>query len=228
MTVAEKIQIDQVVRSKRRTIALIIEKDGRVVVRAPLRVSLRAIREFAATKEEWIRAKQALVREKYARVESKTFADGEHFLFLGKTYPLKIVENAPDALELSDQFLLKRSSLPEAQALFKAWYRRQAGRVISERAAWYAARYGFQYSQVKITSAQTRWGSCSAKGTLSFAWRLVMAPLPVIDYVVVHELVHTIEKNHAKGFWERVRAIIPDYKQKRDWLEFNGAALSLS
>lgn len=228
MTAAEKIQIDQVVRSKRRTIALIIERDGRLIVRAPLRTSLKAIREFAATKQDWIRDKQALVREKYARVQPKTFVDGERFLFLGKTYPLKIVENVPDALEFSDQFLLKRSRLADAQALFKTWYRQQAGRVISERAAWYAARHGFRYSQVKITSAKTRWGSCSTKGTLSFTWRLVMAPLPVVDYVVVHELVHTIEKNHAKGFWERVRAIIPDYAEKRDWLEFNGAALNLS
>jgi predicted metal-dependent hydrolase len=99
--------------------------------------------------------------------------------------------------------------------------------MIAERVAWYAAKYGFTYKQVKITSAQTRWGSCSAKGTLSFAWRLVMAPVPEIDFVVVHELVHTVEKNHGKAFWAKVKAILPDYKQRIEWLEVNGHLLKL-
>ncbi|NPV77748.1 MAG: M48 family metallopeptidase, partial [Anaerolineae bacterium] len=81
--------------------------------------------------------------------------------------------------------------------------------------------------QIKITSAKTRWGSCSAKGTVSFPWRLVMAPVPVIDYVVVHELVHILEKNHSRAFWNKVRAIMPDYQQKIRWLEVNGYTLMI-
>jgi len=80
--------------------------------------------------------------------------------------------------------------------------------VLSDRVAWYSKKSGIIVKQIKITSANSRWGSCSAKGTLSFPWRLVMAPVPVIDYVVIHELIHVIEKNHSKDFWDKVHVLM--------------------
>jgi len=99
--------------------------------------------------------------------------------------------------------------------------------VITERVQWYAAKHGLEYKQVKITSARTRWGSCNSRGTLSFSWRLVMAPVPVIDYVVVHELAHTVEKNHSKKFWAKVQIIMPDYQNRIEWLDKNGHLFNL-
>ena len=115
----------------------------------------------------------------------------------------------------------------KAQALFTAWYRRQARQVMEERVALLARACGFSYRQVKITSAKTRWGSCSGRGTLSFPWRLVMAPLAAIDYVVVHELVHTVVKGHGPDFWGRVQALMPDYQQKVRWLKENGGRMEI-
>jgi hypothetical protein len=111
--------------------------------------------------------------------------------------------------------------------LFTAWYRRQARQVLEERVAVLAQRCGFGYRQVKITSAHTRWGSCSGSGTLSFPWRLVMAPPAVIDYVVVHELVHTVIKGHGADFWGQVQALVPEYRQHVRWLKENGALLEI-
>ena len=109
-----------------------------------------------------------------------------------------------------------------------AWYTTQANSLIAERVQWYAAKYGFEYHQVKITKAKTRWGSCSPNGNLNFSWRLIMAPMQAIDYVVVHELVHLHEKNHARGFWAQVEAILPDYVQQVRWLKSNGYRLKLA
>jgi predicted metal-dependent hydrolase len=129
---------------------------------------------------------------------------------------------------LNGNFRLAQSALPRAEVVFEKWYRKQAHEVLTGRVHWYAAKHGFEYKQAKITSARTRWGSCNSAGTLSFSWRLVMAPMPVIDYVVIHELVHLQVRNHSKKFWSRVGVIMPDYEQKIDWLEKNGHLLSLA
>jgi len=213
------IKIDRIIRSRRHTIALRIERDGSLTVRAPLRTSEKDIRPYVEQHQDWIRKTQEKLRARNLQYLEKTYMEGETFWYLGKQYPLHLVDGARRLLEFKDHFLLDRRALANPQMVFKNWYRKQAMTVISAQVAEYAARYGFSYRQVKITSARTRWGSCNSKGTLSFPWRLVMAPLPVIDYVVVHELVHTQEHNHGPGFWQKVAAIVPDYKEKRKWLE---------
>jgi predicted metal-dependent hydrolase len=222
------MNIDQIIRTKRRTIALIIDQDGRLIVRAPLRASRKQIESLVEQKADWIQSKLYLVRMTYARFKPKEYIHGEEFLCLGKTYRLAIVENAVTPLRLEDQFYLSRSALAKAERIFTKWYTAQARLVISERVQVYAAQYGFEYRQVKITSARTRWGSCSTRGSLNFSWRLVMAPMPAIDYVVVHELVHLREKNHSRRFWEQVEAILPNYTQQVRWLKANGYKLRLT
>jgi predicted metal-dependent hydrolase len=221
------IKIDQLIRTKRKSIALIVQRDGRLIVRAPIKAPIKTILAFVEKKAGWIQSKQALVKSVYPQAVEKKYVDGEKFWYLGKLYPLEIVDRANPPLALKDRFLMARPVLPKAQAHFTNWYKEQAKTIISERVQEYAARYCFVYRQIKITSARTRWGSCSSKGTLCFSWRLVMAPLPVIDYVVVHELAHLIEKNHGKAFWAKVNALMPDYKQKIAWLKVNGHVLSI-
>jgi predicted metal-dependent hydrolase len=221
------VEITQVIRTHRKTIALIVQRDGRLVVRAPIRASDDAIRRLVESKEDWIRAKQQQVKATYLSIEPKKFVNGEGFWYQGQIYELEIVDHRSPALSLDGSFRLSRHALYKARRVFERWYRQQAALVLPERVQWQASRHGFTYNQVKITSARTRWGSCNSKGTLCFAWRLIMAPLPVIDYVVAHELVHLQVKNHCKEFWSRVRLIMPDYKQRIDWLSQNGHLLSL-
>jgi predicted metal-dependent hydrolase len=219
------VHIDRLVRSRRRTLSLIVERDGSITVRAPLRTPETHIRAFVEGKAGWVRRKQAQLRAR--AVPAKRYVEGEIFLFLGQAYPLKIVKTQRPALTLNSAFRLSRTALPKAEATFTSWYKAQASQVIGERTAHYVATHGFKVERIRISSARTRWGSCSAKGSLSFTWRLVMAPLEVIDYVVVHELVHLKIKNHSTAFWAGVAGLMPDYKKHVCWLKVNGGTLTL-
>ena len=221
------VKIDHIIRTKRKSIALIIEPDGKLVVRAPMRVSDADIKHLVKHKEKWIKEKQKQVKDKSTQSTPKVYMDGEEFLYLGKSYKLKIIADLNPALVLSRKFYLSLRALPKAESVFTEWYREQARAVISERVKLYAARHGFTYRKIRITSARTRWGSCSSMGNLNFTWRLVMAPPEVIDYVVVHELAHLRVNNHSKEFWNQVECIMPDYKQRLKWLKENGRKLTL-
>ena len=219
------IPIDKFVRSQRKTLSLIIEADGTLTVRAPLRMKEADIQRFIEEKSDWIKRKQARARKEV--VPSHQFTDGETFWYLGKEVPLRFVRDGRPALVMDGTFRLAKSAQPRAASVFEAWYKKQARTVLTDRVNFFARKYGFEVSKIRISSARTRWGSCSRKGTLSFTWKLLMASPDVIDYVVVHELCHLRELNHSPSFWAQVEAILPDYKSKRKWLKVNGAKLRL-
>ena len=214
--------IDEVVRSRRKTLALIVQTNGRVVVRAPLRTSQKIIDAFVSSKHEWIEKTRVIQLERGKKYPIRHFISGEQFWYLGKQYPLHIVEKQKPALQFKLGFLLDQKSLPLAKKRFVDWYRDQARLYLSERVNHYAALHQFAYQQIKITSARTRWGSCSGRGTISFTWRLMMAPPDIIDYVIIHELSHTVHHNHSRDFWALVGKLLPDYAAKRKWLNQNG------
>lgn len=219
------IPIDRLIRSRRKTIALIIERDGKLTVRAPLRIAEGRIHAFVDSHAKWIAKNKARI-DAAPKPMIRRYEEGEVFPYLGKTYPLRIVEHQRPALSFTgSQFLLARSAIPKAQESFSRWYRKEASNVLSERAQEIAHMYGYRYEKIRISSARTRWGSCSSKNSLSFTYRLVMAPMDAIDYVVMHELVHTKIKNHSKIFWNKVAEHMPDYKVRLTWLKNNGKFL---
>ncbi len=221
-----QIQIDKLIRSKRRTIALIIERDGSLTVRAPMRAPHAAIETFVQQKTDWI----TRTREKMKSVQpilGKQYIDGEKFLLLGSSFDLKLVGLQKHSLHFNSGFTLRSAAQTKGEQVFTRWYKERALEIISERVKQYSQQYNFTPKQVKISSAKTRWGSCSSSGTLNFTWRLVMAPLDVIDYVVVHELVHLRVKDHSSKFWKAVEAIYPEYKKQRKWLREHGEKLNL-
>lgn len=225
-------QVDQIIRSNRRTIAIIVQKDGRVIVRAPHRVSKARIDDFLERKQNWIEEKLKEVHQKLARSTPRQYAPGETFLFLGSEFPLEISTRSSPALAFRNgRFLLAPQEQPNARDLLIRWYRRQARAILTERVEClyrlHQTRLGSSYTKIRITSARTRWGSCSASGALSFTYRLIMAPLPVIDYVIIHELAHIVVKNHSRAFWDQVAAMLPDYAQQVAWLKENGYRLYL-
>ena len=219
----EPLSIHTVIRSRRKTIALIISPDATLTVRAPLRVSLTYIEQLVHKKQRWIRRK---IKEIAARpkISPHEFLDGEAFFYLGKTYPLKIVEN--DTLSIGDYFYFPRSMISDPLMNFNAWYKKQAMQIIPERVAWYARQIGVEYRSIRISNARRQWGCCSHARDLKFSWRLVMAPMHVIDYVVVHELSHVQELNHGPRFWQKVKLCYPGYEQAKQWLKGNAQQLS--
>ena len=213
--------IDQIIRSRRKTIALIITREGKLVVRAPLRASRAQIDALVAEKSVWIQAHQAAMLAR-PQAPAHRFIAGESFAYLGQAYPLRITSDGKRGLELrAGQFVLAAQAAGNARGAFVSWYRRQARAVLAERVARHAARLGYHPGPLRISSARSRWGSCSHSGTLSFTWRLVLAPLEVIDYVVVHELVHLKVKNHSRDFWQAVAMAYPGYTAARKWLKEN-------
>ena len=215
------IPVHQIIRSKRKTLALIVKPDGSVLVRAPLRVSMASIQDFVRKNTQWIEKQQAKALAALPPAPRR-YVHGDMFPYLGTSYPLEIVERQKEGLQLDGNFKLAVSHQSKAVLAFERWYREQARQILLERVEFFARQCEFRYKGIRITSARTRWGSCSATGSLSFSWRLIMAPLAVVDYVVVHELVHTVFHNHSKQFWNRVGTIMPDYQEHRRWLKENG------
>jgi predicted metal-dependent hydrolase len=214
------------IRSKRKTVALIVQGDGSLVVRAPLRLSRKAIDEFVASKVEWVDKHRQAVKAHTAAAPAHAYAAGEQFWFLGQRYSLVIVTAASPLLNFKNgNFRLAARAAPKAAQVFEAWYKQQARRVLTERVALRAAFHMLTVSRVRISSARTRWGSCSSRGSLSFTWRLVMAPVEVVDYVIVHELAHLRVHNHSPEFWKEVARLMPDYAQRKQWLKDNGRLL---
>ena len=190
-------------------------------MRAPLRASRAQIETLVAEKAAWIHTRQAEMLARPKPPERK-YIDGETFPYLGSLYPIRFSANGPVRLALREGvFHLSLAGARQAKKFFLAWYKRQARVVLDERVKFHASRLGLSPAALRISSASTRWGSCSSRGTLSFTWRLVLAPLAVIDYVVVHELVHLEIKNHSSKFWQRVLVAYPEVPAARRWLKEN-------
>jgi predicted metal-dependent hydrolase len=223
----KKVPIDKIIRSKRKTFALQIAHDASLTVRVPLTASVDMIEKVVTKKADWIRRKQKEIKERYQRAAPKEFVDGEDFMYLGETYKLRITEDQADSLIFNNEFCLLRREINNAEEVFIAWYKKAARDQISARVNDYAKKTGLPFNKVKITNAKQRWGSCSARGNLNFAWRLIMAPLSVIDYVIIHELAHLKHQNHSRRYWTTVAVMMPGYRKERQWLKDNGHLLTI-
>jgi len=208
----------EIIRSKRKTIALQITDDATLIVRAPFGVSEETIKRVVAKHIKWIEKKKKEILIRDPKFKPKEFVNGEGFLYLGRYYKLTIVKKQEQPLIFNNGFFLLRDYQSVAKQLFIDWYKERAYEKISQRVEWYAKKRGFVFNKVNITNANRRWGSCSPKGNLNFSWRLIMAPLSVIDYVVVHELCHLEERNHSRMFWIKVKMLMPNYESLKEWL----------
>jgi len=216
-------------KKRRKTISLHIKEDGKIVIYTPYCKPKWEIEKFIEEKESWIIGKIS-EREKRTKEVEKTFLPGEKFLYLGEWYPLEIQESSNRGTPLTlafGKFILSHDRIGEARDLFCHWYKKEAKEKITERVDHYGNRFQLLPEGIKITSARSRWGSCSRDNRLSFSWRIIMASLTIIDYVLIHELVHIREKNHSKKFWNYLESVLPNYRKHRSWLRENGHLLQL-
>ncbi|HOP81884.1 MAG TPA: M48 family metallopeptidase [Fervidobacterium sp.] len=149
--------------------------------------------------------------------------------YLGVERPVIVIDDELLTFKYNgESFLVHRRYLEDLSTLAENWLRRQAAIYIPTRVRFLSTRVGItKYKKIRISNARSRWGSCSSKGTLSFNWRLIMAPVGVIDYVIIHELAHIVEMNHSRNFWKVVDMIMPDYADKRKWLRMYGHKLMM-
>jgi predicted metal-dependent hydrolase len=216
----------QIIRSRRRTISLEVTKEATLIVRAPLRAPVQVIDRFIREKQDWIEKKLAEARSR-PEAPHRTFTNGELFLFLGKTYPLEVLPESDAGISLGEKIYVGESRLPECRDLLRAWYAQRAMEIFPARVAGFAAILDYRPKKIRVSDTRRRWASCSTSGTLSFCWRLILAPPEVIDYVIVHELVHMRQPDHSPRFWEKVGQAMPRYKEHREWLRTHERMLEL-
>jgi predicted metal-dependent hydrolase len=218
----------RIIRSRRKTLSIEIHPDGEIWVRSPQLLPKHEIDRVLVEKQDWIQRKSAEMEKLKADPQTRNFTAGEQFPYLGKGYPLTLGDRARPPLVLKQgRFLLYRGAHERAEAVFEAWYRKEALRIFAERVSFYVTLTGLQPKRLRLSSARTRWGSCSTSGTISLNWRLILAPQEALDYVILHELAHLKIKNHQRDFWDLVKKMQPDYTVRRKWLKDHGHQLSI-
>lgn len=211
--------------SNRKTLSIIVERDRRVVVRAPLNTSKELI-EKEISKRKYSLFQKINHPQKYENPKPrKEFVSGESILFLGTHYKLEVVQDEIEGILFDNKFYIKNANRTKAEQLFRIWYFNQAVDRIIPRVKYYAKNMGVSCKSIKIVDLKYRWGSCSPKDNINFNWRLIKAPIFVIDYIIVHELTHLIQPNHTPEFWNILSIQIPSYEKAKEWLKRNGAIL---
>ncbi|MGB5597259.1 MAG: SprT family zinc-dependent metalloprotease [Thiothrix litoralis] len=219
--------------SPRRTTDIVIERNGIITVRPPEHYTPEQVDAVVDSKRLWIYRNLAEWRDLNASAVVRRWVNGESFLYLGRTYRLALVSGqAQDLLLKEGHFCLNREiietgGLAAAKQAFEQYYSQKGQRRFQERVGYYAAKVGVQASTLKVKDMGFRWASCGSQGQLNFHWKCMMAPPKIIDYIVVHELCHFYHKNHDDAFWNEVDKILPDYRERKEWLRKHGAGLGL-
>lgn len=219
--------IDEIKYSKRKTIVIEVKPGGRVIVRAPKGTRKILIEQFVREKSGWITQAKARMLKTAASEVQQHYHDGAQVLYLGRLWRLTHLDQVKKRLVFKREqgFLLQRDQFDEAAELLKEFYREETRKLAGHYIDQYAPKWGLKVNSLRITSAKTRWGSCSAKNTLNFSYRLAMLPPEAFEYVVVHELAHIRHHNHSSAFWSFVAQMLPDFQKRRQWLKQNGRKL---
>lgn len=218
----------KLIRRNRKTSSLIVESDGKVIVIVPESFSIEEVERLIQSKIYWIYTKIAEFEDLNNSKVNRQFRNGQGFLYLGSSYRLEITDDTDQDLKLyRGRFYLRKSKVEDARKLFKNFYREKGVKKIEEIVNKYKRQMGVDPKSIRIMELKNRWGSCSDEGSLNFNWKCLMAPLTIIDYIVVHELAHIISKNHSEEFWNAIDKVMPDYEKKKNWLRKNGASLDI-
>jgi len=206
-----------------------IQDEKSFLVKSPYFVSTGKINQFIKLNESWIREKFLILEKQKQENPPRRFVKGEKFMYLGRSYELKIVEKSKYSFYFDDCFYLSYSvrNLDKIKEIVFLWYKKQAYRYFVKKTRYYADFMNVQYQKLRVSSAVKQWGSCGSKDNINLAWRLIMAPEWVIDYVIVHELAHLRHRNHSKKFWIFVKKVFPQYQEAKKWLNRYGHCLKL-
>jgi predicted metal-dependent hydrolase len=223
----------ELIRTPRRTADIVIEPDGRVIVRAPEDTSSEKIEDIIESKRLWIYKNLAEWRDLNATRVIREYRNGEGFLYLGRSYRLLLVSGQEEPLLLkAGRFCLRRDlvdhgEIPAAKAAFRDYFVNRGCDRITQRVYYFAPKVGVKAGKIDVRELGSRWASCSPSGNLAFHWKCMMAPARIIDYIIVHELCHYHHLDHSDAFWNEVDKVMPDYYERKEWLRKNGASMDL-
>lgn len=200
---------------KREKLSIHIDAIGLITVKAPKNISEETIIHAVKQNGKWIKAKLDEITKIKERPKTRVYDDQGKFFYLGKEYFLhELIETG----ELGEEELKKN---------LKKFYIISCAKIIEERIRIYQQQLGVKPKNIEIVESNSQWGSCSSSKKLTFNYRLAMAPVEIIDYVIIHELCHLIHMNHDRSFWRRVGSIVPDYKKKQEYLAKHGHDMTL-
>lgn len=217
---------------KRKTLRLSVERNGDLLLTAPADLGIEEIESYAKEKRLWVYSKLALKGQLKKPLSGKEFVNGESFHYLGRSHRLRIVHGPSSIRPTSPlrlhqgRFLLHRDRLAQAAALFREWYLAHARVYFFSKVAYLANRIGVEPKGVQVIDLGYRWGSCGPDGKISLNWQIAQLPPRVIEYILVHELVHLVCSGHDQTFWARIARVLPDYQERKSWLAENGGAFS--
>lgn len=223
----------EVSRARRKTADIIVERDGSVHVRVPEHLSDSRIEAIVDSKKYWIFKALAEWRQLNASRVKREYKNGEGFLYLGRTYRLRLVNDQVEPLQLKSGRLCLRQDVvttgnaTSTMGVFRSFYTERALRRIQPRVNYFAPKVGVSPAGVEVRELGHRWASCSSSGKLAFHWKCVMAPQTIIDYIVIHELCHMHHRDHTDAFWNEVDKVLPQYRERKEWLRVNGASLDV-
>lgn len=213
---------------RRKTVSIFIERDGSVRVLAPASSDDDKIEEAVRSKQYQIFAKLAKWRELNQGKVNRQFVNGQSFLYFGRNYRLSIVDGQDVPLKLSKGYLfLDRRKLDNAEKVFKQFYKEKAEKKIAERLNLIAEKFQQKPASINVLELQNRWASWTPKHGLNFHWKCAMAPVPVLDYIIIHEMVHLKYPNHSPEYWNELDKKMPNYREHENWLKQNGVKLSI-
>lgn len=226
-----KIEFD-LIYSKRKTISIKITPPGIISVIAPLKTKETNVIALVKDKSSWIIKKLDEIEDRETLRPIHNFQNGDTFLYLGIEYKLSITVDKPSnkrvLLDMDTLHIVTPENIPDLISNYlELWYRRRAESIINDRIVHFMPQFSQAPIKVMVKTQKKRWGSCNARRELYFNWKIIMAPIEVIDYVVVHEMCHMIHMNHSLRFWECVEELMPDYKIRKEWLKNNGIRLTL-
>lgn len=220
----------ELIHSNRKTLAIKIEPPGIVKILAPSKMSEEVIEGLLLPKLNWVKKKLEEMSAREFFNPHHTFSNEDCFFYLGQPYSLSLVKQpGREQVLLHQQSLilsLSEATCDQVRRVLEKWYKERAAFIISERVAHYQQYFSQQPNKIRIKSPQKRWGSCNSNRELNFNWKIIMAPMEAIDYVVVHELCHMLHMNHSKEYWSSVEQILPDWKVQKEWFRQHATMLS--
>lgn len=209
--------------ARRKTMQITVERGGELALCAPSNVSEAKLRAFVREKRFWIYTKLAEKERLKRSVPTKEFVDGEGFLYLGRSYRLKLLDDQAAPLKLiNGRFALRRDAARDGREHFVRWYSERARAWLAARVAEYTSRMEVAPAGVKVQDLGYRWGSCGKGNWLYFHWKTILLPARIAEYIVVHEIAHLHESHHTPDFWLRVERAMPDFTQRKAWLAEHG------
>ncbi|HEX6506656.1 MAG TPA: SprT family zinc-dependent metalloprotease [Chloroflexota bacterium] len=227
MVVVDDLRLEIRVSPRRKSLQLTVERDGSLIAFVPAGCRGRDIEDFVREKQAWIYKSLAAQEGHRQPITRKQYVSGEGFPYLGRSHRLLLVDEQSVPVKLDEgRFKMRRSEARQGHAQMVAWYTAHAQPWVARLMERFSTRVGLIPADIVVRELGYRWGSCGKGSRVNFHWKTILLPPRMVEYVVLHELVHLIEPHHTPDFWLRVERAMPDFAARKEWLAENGQQIT--